>query len=80
MTSNQFRDYHKMRNALLKIAKDYMTPEQLRKECKKGYGAGVSYEEAIEMSYENIQIEAEAAVKGVRVVKPYHSFIEYKNK
>jgi hypothetical protein len=42
----------------------YMTPEQLRRRSEKEYG--LSYNEALEMAYENIQGEAQAALKGYR--------------
>jgi regulator of RNase E activity RraB len=55
----------KMYNVLMKIAKWYQTPDQLRKNCKKEYGLG--FEESLEMAYENLQAEAKAAIKGVRI-------------
>jgi len=42
----------------------YMTPAQLRRRCEKEYG--LSYEEALEMTYKNIQGEARAGLSGVR--------------
>jgi len=52
-------------NALHKIAKQYMTPAQIRRD-----DIGLDYEEYLEMSYENIQMEARNAIHGVRKMKP----------
>lgn len=65
----------KMYAALERIAKGYQTPAQLRKNCKEEWGLG--YEESLEMAYENLQAEAKAAIKGVRI-KPLVD--ELKNK
>jgi len=54
-------------DALHRIAKGYMTPTQLRRD-----DIGLDYEEYLEMSYENIQMEARNAIKGVRKMKPPH--------
>jgi hypothetical protein len=51
-------------NVLHRIARGYMTPDQLRRRCEKEYG--IPYAEALEMSYENIQAEAGAAIQGLR--------------
>lgn len=67
MTPKQKQQFNLMRNALLVIAKDYQTPTQLRKSSDKQYG--LDYEEALEMSYENIQNTAAAAVKGIKEAK-----------
>ena len=48
--SNEQRYY----DALKRIAKAYMTTEQLQRRAEKMYG--VSYHEALEMTYDNIQI------------------------
>jgi hypothetical protein len=57
-------DYEaRFRFALLRITK-YMRPEQLRRAAEKQYG--LSYEESLEMAYENLQGEARAALKGYR--------------
>ncbi|MHB8209125.1 hypothetical protein [Mucilaginibacter sp.] len=53
-----------MRETLKKISRQYDTPERLRKSCEKEYG--LSYEEALEMAYENIQLDAALASKGVQ--------------
>lgn len=55
----------KMYAALERIAKGYQTPEQLRKNSSKQYG--LDYQEALEMAYENLQAEAKAAIKGIRI-------------
>lgn len=55
----------KMYAALERIAKGYQTPDQLRKNSDKEWGLG--YEETLEMAYENLQAEAKAAIKGVRI-------------
>jgi hypothetical protein len=59
--------FERMYKALKTIAKDYQTPEQLRRNCEKQYGLG--YEETLEMSYENIQQLAKDATKGIRLPK-----------
>jgi hypothetical protein len=51
-------------DALKRITK-YMTPDQIRRDAKKGMG--LDYEEYLEMSYENIQNDAKRAVHGVRI-------------
>jgi uncharacterized protein (UPF0147 family) len=66
MTKKQIQQFNAMLKALKKISKDYQTPSQLRKNADKQYGLG--YEEAIEMSYENIQSEAAFASKGVKYI------------
>lgn len=51
-------------NTLRRIAREYQTPDQLRKSAERDFG--VSYEEALEMAYENLQSEAERTIKGKR--------------
>lgn len=51
-------------DTLKKIAKDYLPPEKLRRVAEREYG--LSYEEALEMAYENIQYEAKTAIQGKR--------------
>jgi hypothetical protein len=61
----------RMYTTLKRIATGYQTPDQLRRNSEKEYG--LSYHESLEMAYENLQAEAKAAVKGVRItslVKP----------
>lgn len=67
MNNNQAIQFNRMREALLRISKHYMTPDQIRRDSKGSWGLG--YEESLEMSYENIQNEARMAVKGVRFVE-----------
>jgi hypothetical protein len=50
-------------DALQHIARDYMTPDQLRR-CRDAQFLG--YTEVLEMAYENIQEDARQAVKGKR--------------
>jgi hypothetical protein len=53
--------------ALTRITK-YQTPKQLRRSAEREYG--LSYEEALEMAYENVLEEARGALKGYRKPKP----------
>ena len=53
----------RMFDTLKRISRDYMTPAQIRRDADN---AGLDVEEYLEMSYENIQSEAKAAVKGLR--------------
>lgn len=48
----------------LKRINRYMTTEQLQRRAEKEYG--VSYHEALEMAYDNIQAEAADAIRGKR--------------
>ena len=66
MTKTQQRQFNGMLAALKKISKDYQTPTQLRRNAEKQYG--LDFEEALEMSYENIQMEAKSAAKGIRQI------------
>lgn len=50
-------------DALKRITK-YMSPERLRARSEREYG--LSFEEALEMAYDNIQGEAEIVVRGKR--------------
>jgi hypothetical protein len=52
-------------DALKRIAKGYMTPDQIKRDSKKEMG--LNYEEYLEMSYENIQNDAKRAIHGVRI-------------
>lgn len=54
------QDYY---DALKRIARGYQTIEQLRRSADQ---VGLSPGEHIEMAYENIQWEAERAIKGKR--------------
>jgi hypothetical protein len=55
----------KLYDALRAIAKGYQTPAQLRRNSVREYG--LEYDEAIEYAYENIQLIAARAIKGVRI-------------
>lgn len=68
MTPKQRLQFNQMRKALKRIANEYQTPDQLRRNAERDFG--LDYEEALEYSYENIQHEAKAASRGVRRVKP----------
>ncbi len=46
-------------DALKKIAKEYMTPEQLRHDHNVAY---LGYEEVLSMAYDDLQAEAKAAI------------------
>jgi hypothetical protein len=59
-TANEVRMYETLR----RIARDYQTPDQLRRSAERQYG--LSYEEALEYAYENIQADAKAAIKGMK--------------
>ena len=59
-TLNEVRYYE----ALREIAKSYSTTEQLRRTAEQDWG--VSYHEALEMAYDNIQAIAADAIKGKR--------------
>lgn len=53
----------RMYDALKRITK-YMAPERLRRVAQKKYG--LEPDEAIEMAYENVLAEANAAIAGMR--------------
>ena len=67
ITENQAHQFNRMLNTLKLISKGYMTPSQLRRDSDKSFG--LSYEESIEMSYENIQNDATSAAKGISRIK-----------
>ena len=69
MTKKQEEDFSIMYGALDRIANRYMTPARIRSDAEKKNSA-LSYEEYLEMAYENIQNTAKAAIKGVRFPKP----------
>jgi len=66
MTPKQKIQFNQMRAALKRIAKEYQTPAQLRKNSMKGFD--LEADEAVDMAYENIQIEATNAVAGVKAI------------
>jgi hypothetical protein len=61
MNDREIAAVNGLRAALKRIAKDYCTPAQLRRQTH-----GLEYEEALEMAYENIQHEARTALKTFR--------------
>lgn len=69
ITEKQRQQFNHMRAILLRISKQYMTPGQMRRYHNRGRGIGPSYEEELEMSYENIQAEAVAGAKGVKAIR-----------
>ena len=64
ITERQKQQFNFMLGILKKISKQYQTPAQLKKGSRGEWG--LDFEEAIEMSYENIQSEATFACKGVK--------------
>jgi hypothetical protein len=67
MTEKQRQQFNRMRHTLKKIYKYYQTPDQLRRNSEKDYGLG--FQESLEMAYENLQSEAQYAVKGIKELK-----------
>lgn len=67
ITERQAEQFNIMLGTLKIIAKEYETPEKLRKDSEKKYG--LDFEEAIEMAYENIQNEAKKTIKGIKPIK-----------
>uniref|UniRef100_A0A6M3LD86 Uncharacterized protein n=1 Tax=viral metagenome TaxID=1070528 RepID=A0A6M3LD86_9ZZZZ len=63
MTPKQESNYVKMLSTLRKIGNKYHSPSKLRKEAKM---YGLSYNEILEIAYENIQEEAKFCLKGIR--------------
>lgn len=64
MTETQKHQFNRMRETLRRIASEYQTPDQIRRDPANRFGLEVA--EAIEMAYENIQEDAKTAIKGVR--------------
>lgn len=56
-------------DTLKRIAKGYMTTDQLIRRSERYYG--LPYHEALEMVYENLQAEAAAAIRGKRRPKDH---------
>lgn len=52
---------------LRRIAKHYQTSDRLRRNAERQYG--LAYEEALEMAYDNIQMDAANAIRGKRAPK-----------
>ncbi|MGF7026310.1 hypothetical protein [Sphingobacterium sp. HSC-15S19] len=66
ITEKQKAQFNLMLEAL-KAIKAYQSPSKLRKESEKDWG--LEYEEALEMSYENIQTTATLACKNIKPLK-----------
>lgn len=66
ITERQKQQFNQMLESLKRI-KTYQSPSQLRKDSEKDWG--LDYEEALEMSYENIQAEASYSCKGIKPIK-----------
>lgn len=66
MTSKQKENHNRMIDTLKKIGLKYQTPAQLRKSAEKQYG--LSFKDALEMSYENIQEEAKDSIRGLKKI------------
>ncbi len=66
ITQRQVVQFNAMLGVLKRISKDYQSTSQLRKNSDKQWG--LSYEESLEMSYENIQNEAATACKKVKQI------------
>jgi hypothetical protein len=66
VTENKEKQFEEMYLSLRRIAKGYMTPAQIRRESAKGV---LSFEEYIEMAYDNIQAEAKNGLHGIRLPK-----------
>ncbi len=71
LTNRQVQRFNQMIRALKIISKDYKKPNWLQRHCEKEYG--LSYEEALEMAYENIQQLAADSVRGVRPIEVTHA-------
>ena len=67
MTPTQRQQFNRMREALRRISCDYQTPDQIRKTSERDFGLGG--DEALEMAYENMRVDASEAVKGIREIK-----------
>ena len=66
MTTKQVTQFNKMLVALKRIGKGYDTVKQLRKDSTGRWG--LDFEEALEMSYENLQLEARLAIRGIKAI------------
>jgi hypothetical protein len=67
ITEKQKQQFNQMLLTLRKIAKDYQTSEQLRRNSEKEYG--LDYSEALEYAYDNLQTEAKTASKGLKFIE-----------
>jgi len=66
ITEKQKVQFNLMLEAL-KTIKAYQSPSRLRKDSEKDWG--LEYEDALEMSYENIQATAALACKNIKPIK-----------
>lgn len=66
MNTKQIKQFNQMREALMLIHKQYLSPERLRKTKESEF---LGFDETITMAYENIQETARIAVKGVKYIK-----------
>lgn len=67
MTKKQVQQFNKMFFALKMIVEEYQTPGELLKASEVDFG--LSYEEVIEMAYENIKAEAFEAIQGIEAIE-----------
>jgi len=67
ITEKQQVQFNRMLEALTAIHKSYESTEKLRRNSEKNWG--LDFEEAIEMAYENIQLLAKTASKGVKFLQ-----------
>ena len=68
MKEKQVKQFNYMLIVLTRIAKQYSTLKQLRKDSEDEYW--LEYEEALEMAYENIKLEAKECIKWVKTINP----------
>ncbi|WP_418360130.1 hypothetical protein [Sphingobacterium detergens] len=66
ITEKQKQQFNQMLEAL-KTIKSYQSPSKLRKDSEKDWG--LDYEDALEMSYENIQATAASACRNIKPIK-----------
>lgn len=59
----------KLYDTLKRIAKGYQTAEQVQRNAEKDLGL-TDAREALEYAYENLQWEANQAIKGLRIKRP----------
>ena len=64
-TSLSIEKQQRLYDTLKKIARQYMTPAQIARDAERD-GRPLDRREYLEMAYENIQGEAERAIKGLR--------------
>lgn len=63
MTKKELQDFQQMYSALKRITQ-YMTPAQIERDARRGV---LDSEEYLGMAYENIQCEAKAGLRRVRL-------------